>query len=55
MGEANKNLVVLLKDWGRYDPKSNTISLYDNEFLKDKKFFEVLKVNRIWIQLDLFT
>ena len=51
----NKDLKYILRTWGNYKATEKTIYLYDNVFLKDEKMIEILKKNRVKIQLDLFT
>lgn len=55
MEVEKKNLKEILNGWGNYKFRENTLYLYDNAFLYDKKLLEVLKAHNIKIQLDLFT
>ncbi len=55
MDEEKKTLRQILKECGRYEFKENTIYLYDNAFLCDRKLIDVLRAHDIKIQLDLFT
>lgn len=55
MEEPKENLKDILKEWGNFKFKENCVYLYDNAYLQDKKFIDIVKAHGIKIQLDLFT
>lgn len=52
---AEINLKQILKPWGNYTAKGQTVLLYDNAYFKDKTFLELCKKHQVRILPDLFT
>lgn len=49
------NLKQILRPWGNYIAKGQTVLLYDNAYLKDKQFLELCKKHQVRILPDLFS
>lgn len=52
---AEVTLKQILRPWGNYTAKGQTVLLYDNVHFKDKQFLELCKKHQVRILPDLFT
>lgn len=52
---AEVNLKQLLKSWGNYTAKNQTLLLYDNAHFKDSNLLKLCKLHQVRILPDLFT
>jgi hypothetical protein len=52
---AEVNLKQILRPWGYYTAKGQTVFLYDNQHFKDQQFLELCKKHQVRILPDLFT